>query len=403
MWPRHMLEPAVPYSGVLSVIAYSNSLFTIRAKKGNQYRLCAKAPAGTYHAKLQPWSRVYSPRATQAGPDWPAPVGRADLGAAGHTGVRQLQSMPTDLARNALRDQLHSRHEILYFKVLAEHLTELMPVAYTPTVGEAIQRFSEEYRGQQGLYLSIDYPHQIADSFETLELGPDDVDLNVCTDTEAILGIGDWGVGGIEISFGKLALYTAGGGIDPKRTIAVTLDVGTDNEQLLQDPFYMGNRHARRRGADYDAFIRRYVETANRLFPQAMLHFEDFGPANARAILDNYARDYCVFNDDVQGTGAVVMAALYAALRVSGIPMKDQKVVVSAPAPPESGSPIRFATRSWPTGPPSNRPTRRSGRSVGRGCCSTTWTTCVLSRSPMRRTGVRLASAQVIRSDWSRR
>jgi malate dehydrogenase (oxaloacetate-decarboxylating) len=241
---------------------------------------------------------------------------------------RQLQSMATDLGRNLLLDQLHYRHEILYFKVLSEHLTELMPVVYTPTVGEAIQRFSDEYRGQRGLYLSIDQPDEIAASFETLGVGPDDVDLIVCTDAEAILGIGDWGVGGIEISVGKLALYTSGGGIDPCRTIPVSLDVGTDNEQLLQDPFYVGNRHARRRGAEYDAFIQRYVETAHRLFPNAMLHFEDFGPANARAILAKYSLDYCVFNDDVQGTGAVVMAALYAGLRVSGIPMRDQKVMV---------------------------------------------------------------------------
>jgi malate dehydrogenase (oxaloacetate-decarboxylating) len=241
---------------------------------------------------------------------------------------RQLQSMPTDLARNLLMDQLHHRHETLYFKVLSDHLTELMPVVYTPTVGEAIQRFSQEYRGQRGLYLSVDQPDEIAESFETLGLGPDDVDLIVCTDAEAILGIGDWGVGGIEISVGKLALYTAGAGIDPARTIAVSLDVGTDNEQLLQDPFYVGNRHARRRGGEYDAFIERYIETAHRLFPQAMLHFEDFGPANARAILDKYSTDYCVFNDDVQGTGAVVMAALYGALRVTGVPMSDQKVVI---------------------------------------------------------------------------
>jgi malate dehydrogenase (oxaloacetate-decarboxylating) len=241
---------------------------------------------------------------------------------------RQLQSMPTDLGRNLLLDQLHYRNEILYFKVLSEHLPELMPVVYTPTVGEAIQRFSREYRGQQGLYLSIDHPDEIAQSFETLGLGRDDVDLIVCTDAEAILGIGDWGVGGIEISVGKLALYTAGGGIDPCRTIAVSLDVGTDNEQLLQDPFYVGNRHARRRGAEYDSFIQKYIENAHRLFPHAMLHFEDFGPANARAILEKYSPDYCVFNDDVQGTGAVVMAALYAGLRVTGIPMKDQKVVV---------------------------------------------------------------------------
>jgi malate dehydrogenase (oxaloacetate-decarboxylating) len=241
---------------------------------------------------------------------------------------QQLQGTPTYLGRNLLLDQLHNRHEVLYFKVLSEHLTELLPVVYTPTVGEAIQRFSGEYRGQRGLYLSIDSPDEIAESFETLGLGPDDVDLIVCSDAEAILGIGDWGVGGIQIAVGKLALYTAGGGIDPRRTIAVSLDVGTDNEQLLNDPFYVGNRHARRRGAEYDQFIKKYIETAHRLFPHAMLHFEDFGPANARAILDTYSPDYCVFNDDVQGTGAVVMAALYSGVKVSGIPMKDQKVVI---------------------------------------------------------------------------
>jgi malate dehydrogenase (oxaloacetate-decarboxylating) len=241
---------------------------------------------------------------------------------------RQLQGMSTDLGRNLLLDQLHYRNEVLYYKVLSDHLTELMPVVYTPTVGEAIQRFSREYRGQRGLYLSIDRSDEIAESFETLRLAPEDVDLIVCTDAEAILGIGDWGVGGIEISVGKLALYTAGGGIDPSRTIAVSLDVGTDNEQLLQDPLYVGNRHARRRGAEYDAFIRQYIETAHRLFPRAILHFEDFGPMNARAILDRYSPDYCVFNDDVQGTGAVVMATLYSGLAATGIPMRDQKVVV---------------------------------------------------------------------------
>jgi malate dehydrogenase (oxaloacetate-decarboxylating) len=241
---------------------------------------------------------------------------------------RQLQGMPDDLARNLLLDQLHYRHEVLFFKVLSEHLTELMPVVYTPTVGEAIQRFSDEYRGQGGLFLSIDSPDEIAESFDTLGLGPDEVDLIVCTDAESILGIGDWGVGGIQIAVGKLALYTAGGGIDPRRTIAVSLDVGTDNEQLLNDPFYVGNRHARRRGPEYDAFIQSYIDTAHRLFPTAILHFEDFGPTNARAILDEYATDYCVYNDDVQGTGAVVMAALHAGLTTTGIPMRHQKVVV---------------------------------------------------------------------------
>lgn len=240
----------------------------------------------------------------------------------------QLQSMATDLGRNLLLEQLHYRHEVLYFKVLGEHLPELMPVVYTPTVGEAIQRFSDEYRGQRGLYLCIDRPDEMAESFETFGLGPDDVDLIVCTDAEAILGIGDWGVGGIQIAVGKLALYTAGGGIDPRRTIAVSLDVGTDNEQLLQDPFYLGNRHARRRGPQYDDFIRQYIHTAHRLFPRAMLHFEDFGAANARAILNTYSADYCVFDDDIQGTGAVVVAAVHGALQITGISMRDLTVVV---------------------------------------------------------------------------
>jgi malate dehydrogenase (oxaloacetate-decarboxylating) len=232
------------------------------------------------------------------------------------------------LGRNLLLEQLHYRHELLYYKVLTDHLPELMPVVYTPTVGEAIQRFSDEYRGQRGLFLSIDAPDEIADAFATLGQGPDDIDLIVCTDAEAILGIGDWGVGGIQITVGKLALYTAGGGIDPRRCLAVSLDVGTDNEQLLQDPFYLGNRHARRRGEQYDDFIRSYIETAHRFFPHAILHFEDFGPANARKVLQTYGDDYLVFNDDMQGTGAVVLAAVYGGCRVTGLPLRDQRIVV---------------------------------------------------------------------------
>lgn len=240
----------------------------------------------------------------------------------------QLQSMATDLGRNLLLEQLHYRHELLYFKVLTDHLPELMPVVYTPTVGEAIQRFSDEYRGQRGLFLSIDAPDEIAEAFETLGQGPDDIDLIVCTDAEAILGIGDWGVGGIQITVGKLALYTAGGGIDPRRCISVSLDVGTDNEQLLQDPFYLGNRHPRRRGPEYDEFVRAYIETAHRLFPHAILHFEDFGPTNARKILQTYGEDYLVFNDDMQGTGAVVLGAVYGGAKASGVPLREQRIVV---------------------------------------------------------------------------
>jgi len=241
---------------------------------------------------------------------------------------QQLQSLPTDLARNLLLEQVHNRNEVLYFKVLAEHLPELLPVVYDPTVGAAIEGYSDEYRGQRGVYLSIDHPDEIAESFQTLGLGPDDVDLIVCSDAEEILGIGDWGVGGIQIAIGKLAIYSAGAGVDPSRTIAVSLDVGTDNETLLNDPFYLGNRHARHRGADYDTFIRSYIETVHELFPNAMLHFEDFGPEHARDILAAYSPDYCVFNDDVQGTGAVVMAAVYSGLKVARSRMAEQKLVV---------------------------------------------------------------------------
>ena len=240
----------------------------------------------------------------------------------------QLQDMATDLDRNLLLDQLHYRNELLYFKVLEDHLPELMPVVYTPTVGEAIQRFSGEYRGQRGLFLNINEPDEMEEAFATFGLQPDDVDLIVCTDAEAILGIGDWGVGGIQIAVGKLVLYTAGGGIDPRRCIAVSLDVGTDNEKLLQDPLYLGNRHARRRGTEYDEFIDRYIETAHRLFPHAILHFEDFGAVNARKILQIYGDRYCVFDDDIQGTGAVVVAAVYGGCALTGVDPRDQTVVV---------------------------------------------------------------------------
>jgi malate dehydrogenase (oxaloacetate-decarboxylating) len=176
--------------------------------------------------------------------------------------------------------------------------------------------------------LSIDAPDDIEKAFATLQLGPEDVDLIVCSDAEAILGIGDWGVGGIQISVGKLAVYTAAAGIDPRRVIPVSLDVGTDNETLLNDPLYLGNRHARVRGDAYDAFIAKYLQTVSSLFPDALLHFEDFGPGNARRILTAYQGKYRIFNDDMQGTGAITLAALLAAVKVTGVPMAGQKLVV---------------------------------------------------------------------------
>ncbi|MET8614885.1 NAD-dependent malic enzyme [Streptomyces misionensis] len=241
---------------------------------------------------------------------------------------QQMQAQSGDLAKNVYLEQLHDRNETLYFRVLVEHLVELLPIVYDPTVGEAIEKYSHEYRSPRGVFLSIDRPDDMEKAFATLRLGPGDVDLIVCTDAEEILGIGDWGVGGIQISVGKLAVYTAAAGIDPRRVVPVSLDVGTDRRSLLEDPLYLGNRHHRVRGADYDAFIERYLETASSTFPDALLHFEDFGPGNARRILEQYGGRYRIFNDDMQGTGAITLAAALSAVKVSGVRMRDQKLVV---------------------------------------------------------------------------
>jgi malate dehydrogenase (oxaloacetate-decarboxylating) len=241
---------------------------------------------------------------------------------------QQLQAQGGDLAKNVYLEQLHDRNEVLYYKVLLDHLAELLPIVYDPVVGDAIEQYSHEYRRPRGLYLSIDRPDDIEKAFGSLELSPDDVDLIVCSDAEEILGIGDWGVGGIQISVGKLAVYTAAAGIDPRRVIPVSLDVGTNNEGLLNDPLYLGNRHARIRGEAYDSFIAKYLQVASELFPKALLHFEDFGASNARRILLANRDKYRMFNDDIQGTGAIVMAGLFNAVKVTGTRWRDQRVVI---------------------------------------------------------------------------
>ena len=241
---------------------------------------------------------------------------------------QQMLRQRDDLAKNVYMEQLHDRNEVLYYKVLADHLTELLPVVYDPVIGDAIEHYSHEYRRPRGLYLSIDRADDMDKAFAGLGLGPEDVDLIVCSDAEEILGIGDWGVAGSMIAVGKLAVYTAAAGIDPSRVIPVSLDVGTNNEALLNDPLYLGNRHARVRGADYDAFIKKYLQTASSRFPNALLHFEDFGADNARRILVTYRDQYRIFNDDMQGTGVIAMAGLYSALKVTGTRWRDQRVIV---------------------------------------------------------------------------
>ena len=240
----------------------------------------------------------------------------------------QYQRQPDDLARNVYLTSLHDRNEVLFYRLLTDHLAEMLPVVYTPTVALAIQRYSHEYRRPRGLFLSIDHPELVDESCRNFGAGPDDIDLVVATDGERILGIGDWGVGGIDISIGKLAVYTAAAGIDPTRVIPVVLDVGTDRESLLADPQYLGNRHPRVRGERYEAFIDLYVRTASARFPNALLHWEDFGAGNARRLLERYRGQVCTFNDDMQGTGAVVLAATMGAMAATKARVRDQRIVV---------------------------------------------------------------------------
>jgi malate dehydrogenase (oxaloacetate-decarboxylating) len=240
----------------------------------------------------------------------------------------QYRAQGSALAAYVYLKLLHDRNEVLYYRLLTDHLHEMLPVVYTPTVGEAIRHYSHEYRRPRGVYLSIDHPDEIAVAFSNFGVPGGDVDLVVATDGEAILGIGDWGVGGIDIAVGKLAVYTAAAGIDPTRVIPVMLDAGTDNPALLDDPFYVGNRHPRVRDERYDSFIDAYVAAASARFPGVLLHWEDFGTGNARRILERHRSRICTFNDDMQGTGATVLAAALSGTRRSGVPLVENRVVI---------------------------------------------------------------------------
>ncbi|WP_276210571.1 NAD-dependent malic enzyme [Heyndrickxia coagulans] len=256
------------------------------------------------------------------------PTGVLSLEEQGKRAYEQLSGQPTPLQKYIYLASLHRRNRVLFFHLLTKHIKELLPIVYTPTVGEAIQHYSHEYRESLGVYLSIDNPEGIETAFRNFGAKADEIDLIVATDGERILGIGDWGVGGIDIAKGKLTVYTAAAGINPMRVIPVILDTGTDREDLLKDPFYIGCRHPRVRGETYDRFIEKYVQTAHKLFPDALLHWEDFAQPHARPILEKYRNDYCTFNDDIQGTGAILLAAVLSAVKASGVPLLEHRIVI---------------------------------------------------------------------------
>jgi malate dehydrogenase (oxaloacetate-decarboxylating) len=240
----------------------------------------------------------------------------------------QYELLPDALSKNIYLTALHDRNEVLFYRLFSGHLREMIPIVNDLTVGMAMEQYHHECRPPRGVYLSIDHLDAMEDAFANLGVGPDGIDLILATDAEQILGIGDWGVGGIEVSIGKLAIYTAAGGVDPARVIPVMLDVGTNRKDLLEDPTYVGNRHPRIRGERYDAFIEAYVSTVAKLFPSALLQWEDFAPGNGRRILEKYRNRICTFNDDIQGTGAITLAAVISAVRVCGKPLRSQRVVI---------------------------------------------------------------------------
>lgn len=242
---------------------------------------------------------------------------------------KQYQSEPTNLAKYTYLNSMRDRNEFLFYRLLTDHIEEMMPIIYTPTIGEAIQEYSHWFHRPRGIYLDIDNPELIESSLLQDRTPAEDIELIVVTDSEGILGIGDQGVGGVAITIGKLSVYVAAAGVHPHHVLPVVLDTGTDNLDLLSDPAYLGVQHPRVRGEEYDEFINKFVKAVKKLFPNAMLHWEDFAAGNATRILNRYRDEICSFNDDIQGTASVVVAAILSAIRSSGTKICEQQIVIN--------------------------------------------------------------------------
>ncbi|WP_144161145.1 NAD-dependent malic enzyme [Paraburkholderia sp. BCC1885] len=240
--------------------------------------------------------------------------------------LQALRSFATDLERYAFLRDLQDTNETLFFSLLVQNLEELLPIVYTPTVGAGCQQFSRLFRKPRGLFLSLPHKKRIASILAHPSF--DKVEAIVVTDGERILGLGDQGAGGMGIPIGKLALYTGCGGLHPATTLPILLDVGTDNPDCLNDPLYIGWRHERVRGEEYDDFIETFVSAVAKRWPHVLLQWEDFAKNNATRMLEKYRDRLCTFNDDVQGTAAVATGTLLSAINVTGVPLTEQRIAV---------------------------------------------------------------------------
>lgn len=240
----------------------------------------------------------------------------------------EYQKKVSDLEKRIYLMTLFNTNRTLFYALMSQHVAEFMPIVYDPTVADAIREYDELFmKPQDAAFLSIHNPDDIEEALKNAA-GDRDIRLIVVTDAEEILGIGDWGVGGVAISIGKLMVYTAAAGVNPEQVLPLVLDVGTNNQKLINDPLYLGNRHPRVRGKEYFDFVDKFVTTAEKLFPRLYLHWEDFGRSTAATILEKYQNRITTFNDDVQGTGIVALAGILGALEISKEKFTDQRVMI---------------------------------------------------------------------------